>query len=119
MRICFDVDGTISTSKPGGGDYRDVVPLPGAIETLKRLKAEGHYIILQTARHMVTYASNEGKILANFGYFYEWLAKWEVPYDEIYIGKPHADLFIDDKGRQHLDWTQTADIIDRYKESHP
>lgn len=115
MRIVLDVDGTICTTK-GNGDYRDVVPLPGAVETLKQWKLDGHYLILQTARHMYTYASNEGKILANFGYFYEWLAKWEVPFDEIYIGKPHGAVFIDDKGYRHIDWEQTKEFINNFQE---
>jgi len=118
LRLCFDVDGTICTNKTGDESYEDVVPLPGAIESLQALKDQGHYIILQTARHMKTYAGNEGQILAQFGYFYKWLEKWNVPYDEIYIGKPHADLFIDDKGRQHLDWSQTSTLIETFGRSH-
>jgi capsule biosynthesis phosphatase len=108
MRICFDIDGTICESIGEGKWYDAVEPLSGAVESLKKLKADGHYIILQTARHMKTCNGNEGKVLVlGAKLLFDWLAKWEIPYDEVYFGKPHADLFIDDKGRQHIDWDDT------------
>jgi len=97
LKLAIDLDGTICGTKTTEQNYEDVVPLPGAIEALKQLKQDGHYIIIHTARHMRSQKANHGKILANFGYFYEWLKKWEIPYDEIIIGKPDVDLFLDDK----------------------
>ncbi len=119
MRLCFDLDGTICENKTGTMTYSDVKPLPGAVETLKKLKADGHYIIIQTARHMRTYQANHGKILANLQYLYDWLNKWEIPYDELLIGKPDVDVFVDDKGYHHEDWKTTEqylhDLIQRKK----
>jgi capsule biosynthesis phosphatase len=116
FKICFDIDGTICENKIGKQTYADVKPLPGAVEALKRFKKEGFYIILLTARHMRTCEANEGKVLANIGYIYAWLDKWEIPYDELRIGKPHAELFIDDKGYRHENWTDTERFItDFYK----
>lgn len=114
LRICLDLDGTICTDKLPGQSYEDVVPLPGAVETINRWKDEGHYIIIQTARHMKTHAANEGKIVANIGYLYDWLKKWNIPYDELYIGKPHADIFIDDKGRRHTSWDESDYQLDAW-----
>ncbi len=119
MRLCFDLDGSICENKTGTMTYSDVKPLPGAVETLKKLKADGHYIIIQTARHMRTYQANHGKILANLQYLYDWLNKWEISYDELLIGKPDVDLFVDDKGYHHEDWKTTEqylhDLIQRKK----
>ena len=113
MRIVFDIDGTICTNKEEGGSYADVVPLEGAVESLQRFKNEGHYIILQTARHMWTCQSNEGKVLKMGGkLLFDWLEKWKIPYDEVYFGKPHADIFIDDAGHKHIDWVSTSAVID-------
>lgn len=113
-RLCFDLDGTICHNKVGNETYSDVEPFPGAVEALKRLKSKGFYIILSTARHMRTYEANEGKILANLGYLYDWLNKWDIPYDEIHIGKPHVELFIDDKGYRHTNWKDTEQFIEEF-----
>ena len=37
MRVCIDVDGTICITKAEHESYADVVPMPGAIETIKKL----------------------------------------------------------------------------------
>jgi len=48
---------------------------------------------------MVTYNNNLGKILAvQAPIVIDWLKKYNIPYDELLFGKPHADYFIDDKG---------------------
>lgn len=116
MRIVLDVDNTICATKVDGQSYSDVLPFPDVVEILHKWKSEGHYIILQTARHMRTYDGNEGKILGNFGYFYKWLEKHNIPYDEIYIGKPNADVFIDDKAYRHTSWKDTTQFIQNIKE---
>lgn len=113
MRICCDLDGTICNMKTSDMSYSDVVPMDGAVETLKQWRRDGHYIILQTARHMKTHSSNEGKILANLGYLYEWLSKWEIEYDELYIGKPYADVYIDDSAISHKSWADTTHTINK------
>ena len=64
-RFCFDLDGTLCYTRKEDEHYSDVKPIPGAIETVQRLKAEGHYIIIMTARNMVTHNNNLGKIIAN------------------------------------------------------
>ena len=113
MRICLDLDGTVCETKKEGEHYSDVLPMPGAVETIARWRKEGHYIVLQTARGMRTYQSNEGQILGNMQYLYEWLERWNIVVDEIRIGKPHCDIFIDDKGYRHTNWIDTAQEITR------
>jgi capsule biosynthesis phosphatase len=52
-----------------------------------------------TARNMVTYNNNVGQIIANQApIVIDWLKKYDMPYDELLFGKPHADFFVDDKG---------------------
>lgn len=112
MRVCIDVDGTICITKAEHESYADVVPIPGAIETIKKLKEAGHYIIIATARGMKTYESNLGKIVANQStILVNWLDKHDIPYDEIWFGKPLADYYIDDKGFKFTDWKNVSDEI--------
>jgi capsule biosynthesis phosphatase len=105
MRICFDIDGTIAELRKKGEGYSEVVPKKGAVETLQRLNEEGHYIILHTARNMETFLGNVGKVNAVQGpILFEWLDKYNIPYDEIYFGKPSADYYVDDKGYRLENW---------------
>lgn len=97
MRICLDVDGTLCELKGRGGDYAAVRPLPHAAEAVRALRAAGHYVILATARHMNTCGSNVGMVVARQGLtLIEWLKRHGIEYDELWFGKPHADLYLDD-----------------------
>jgi capsule biosynthesis phosphatase len=99
-RFCFDLDNTLVTYPPcinGIKLYQQVKPITKNIELLRKLKNEGHYIIIYTARRMVTHNSNIGKINAEQGkIIFDTLEKFNIPFDEIYFGKPYADYYIDD-----------------------
>ena len=112
MRICFDIDGTICELKNYIGSYEKVQPLPGVVELMKKLKNEGHTIILYTARHMKTCRGNLGLVIAKQGKtLFDWLEKFEIPYDEIYFGKPYADIYIDDNcQRFEGNWNKFSDV---------
>jgi capsule biosynthesis phosphatase len=98
MRICVDIDGTICTFRGKGETYADVVPKKGAVEALRALRADGHTIVIYTARNMGSTGHNVGKVMANIGKItLDWLARYGVPYDEIFFGKPNADITIDDR----------------------
>lgn len=112
MIFAFDLDGVICQFKTEGETYADVQPFPEAVQVLQSLKNEGHTIILYTARHMKTCNGNSGKILAKQGkILFDWLAKYNIPYDELWWSKPYADLTIDDSVHKHMDWQTTADAI--------
>lgn len=97
MRICIDLDGTICEYKSVTGDYATVRPLPYAAKAIRDWRAQGHYVILNTARHMKTTNGNVGMVLARQAKtLFAWLDRHEIEYDEINFGKPHADLYIDD-----------------------
>jgi capsule biosynthesis phosphatase len=109
LRICIDIDGVICELRIHGETYANLKPVLGAADKIKHLKAAGHKIILYTARHMQTCGGNVGKVLALQGAItLEWLAKHGIEYDEIYFGKPHADVYIDDNALRFESW----DVID-------
>jgi capsule biosynthesis phosphatase len=109
MKICIDLDGTICSLRVGNETYADVLPLTGAVEKLQALKAAGHYLIIQTARHMGTCAANVGLVVARQGkVLFDWLEKHGIPYDEIYFGKPHADVYLDDNAVRFQGWDEIA-----------
>ncbi len=97
QRICFDIDNTLVSSPKIKGDYSTVLPMEKNIRFLRYLKSFGHTIILYTARRMKTHQGNVGKILCDVGKTtFDTLEKFEIPFDEIYFGKPYADIYIDD-----------------------
>ena len=96
-RYCFDLDNTLVTFPKVKDDYSTVEPIESNIKILKYLKKLGHVIIIYTARRMKTHKSNVGKIIADVGRItFDTLEKFDIPYDEIYFGKPQADFYIDD-----------------------
>lgn len=105
MRIIIDLDGTICKIKQMGENYADLQPLPGAVKKIQELKAAGHYVIISTARNMGTQESNLGKVMKNIGKItLDWLEQNQIPYDEIYFGKPNGHLYIDDRAFRFQDW---------------
>ena len=105
MRIVIDLDGTICELKKSGQSYADVKPLPGVQEKLEKWKAEGHDIVIYTARHMRTCEGNTGKVVARIGSLtLNWLEQHRIPYDEIVFGKPDGDVYIDDKALTFDSW---------------
>jgi len=119
MRICIDLDGVIANLKKEGKTYSDVKPVNGAIEKIKKLKENGHYIIIYTARHMKTCNGNVSKVLAKVGKItLDWLEKYQVPYDEIVFGKPWADIYIDDNGFRFKNWDDIDDNGKNLPKSH-
>lgn len=85
--------------------YADLQPVEGAVEAIRRLRRDGHYIIIFTARHMATTGGNVGQVLARQGEVtLRWLGEHGVEYDEIFFGKPFADIYIDDNGFRFQSW---------------
>ncbi|ARF10015.1 hypothetical protein Indivirus_8_5 [Indivirus ILV1] len=97
MRICFDLDNTLVSFPEIKGDYTTVKPIINNINFLRYLKNLGHTIIIYTARRMNTHNGNIGKCLYDIGKItFDTLEKFNIQYDEIYFGKPYADVYIDD-----------------------
>ncbi|CAD5725558.1 TPA: capsular biosynthesis protein [Escherichia coli] len=98
-RIIFDLDNTISFTD--GGDYRNAKPNVELILKMKEYKKNGFEIIISTSRNMRTYNGNVGLITANtLPIIIEWLNENDVPFDEIYVGKPwcgYEGFYVDDR----------------------
>jgi capsule biosynthesis phosphatase len=97
LRVCFDLDNTLVTHPTTPGDYNSVLPVQRNIDFLKLLHRLGNTIIIYTARRMKTHKGNVGSIVADIGKItLDTLDKFNIPYDEIYFGKPYANFYIDD-----------------------
>lgn len=96
--FCWDLDQTLVTKPMKHGDYSTVKPIEKNIQYLRYLKSLGNYIIIYTARRMVTSKGNIGKVVADIGSVtLQTLKNFDIPYDEIHFGKPYADFYLDDK----------------------
>jgi len=92
---CFDIDGTICTNTDG--DYEQAVPFKEVIEKVNRLYDKGHKIIFFTGR-----GSTTG--IDWYDLTKKQLKDWQVKYHKLIMGKPHADLYIDDKAINTVEW---------------
>jgi capsule biosynthesis phosphatase len=98
LRICFDLDNTLVSYPTIAGDYSTVKPIYKNLSLLKRLKDEGHEIIIYTARRMKTHNGNIGKVIKDIASVtINTLDKFNIEYDELIFGKPIADIYIDDR----------------------
>jgi capsule biosynthesis phosphatase len=97
-RLIVDIDNTITVTEKG--DYKNSKAIQPTIDMLKKYKAEGFEIVLFSSRNMRTYEANVGKInIHTLPNIIEWLNKHDVPYDELYVGKPWCGFdgfYIDD-----------------------
>lgn len=109
MRICIDLDKTLCVGRP----YKDAVPFTGAADFLRLLKKQGHTIIIHTARGMGRNNGDAGKAVKDIGLItLSQLEDWQFVYDEIYFGKPAADLYIDDKALLAVSYSQLEEQIE-------
>jgi len=97
-RFCFDLDSTLVTAPVTPGDYNTCLPVQHTINYVQKLHANGHHIIIHTARRMQTHAGNIGAVVSDIGSVtLRQLDTFDIPHHEIYFGKPYADFYIDDK----------------------
>jgi len=99
-RLVLDLDNTLTIAK-SHPDYIDVLPRLDIVEKVREYKNMGFAIVISTARNMQTHNNSIGLINAKtLPTVIEWLNKHEIPFDEIYIGKPwcgHEGFYVDDK----------------------
>ena len=98
-KIIIDLDDTICSTK--NGDYENSIPKEKVIKKIKEYKNLGFEIIIYTSRNMRTYKGNVELIKANtLPIIIRWLEKFDVPYDQIIVGKPwpsFGGFYVDDK----------------------
>jgi hypothetical protein len=110
MIIAIDFDGTLHTGEwPSIGE-----PMPDAVDVMRRLKADGHYLIIWSCREGLEQAA-----------MIDWLNEHGIPFDRVNDNRPDdiaryggnsrkitADIYIDDRNLGGLpDWTDIYDMI--------
>ena len=97
MTYCFDIDGTLC--EQAVNDYSVARPFLDRIARVNELFDDGHKIVLFTARGSRSGVDWREKTIMQ-------LDDWGLRYHELILGKPHADLYIDDKSvhPDHFDW---------------
>lgn len=97
MRYCFDIDGVIANTR--GTDYHGATPKRDTIERINRLFDAGHTIVLHTARGMGTLDGDLKKVHEVwYDVTFQQMKGWGLNFHELYLGKPFADVYVDDKG---------------------
>ena len=100
MRYVVDIDGTICT--PGKTEetrYTEALPIQSRIDKINKLYDEGHTIVYLTARGMGRFKNNATRAQEEFYELTEiQLSLWGCKYHQLFLGKPSADHYIDDKG---------------------
>jgi len=98
--LVVDLDGTLTFEMPNT-PYENVRPRQVEIARLREYADQGFRIAIHTARNMRTFGNSVGRINAvTAPIIVEWLKRHEVPFDELYVGKPwcgDGGFYIDDK----------------------
>jgi hypothetical protein len=98
MIIYVDIDDTICYYETKGDkNYENAKPYKERIEKINKLYNENNTIVYWTARGTLT----------NINWFkitYDQLKEWGCLFDELRMGKPAYDLFIDDKNINSEDY---------------
>ena len=105
VRLVVDLDNTICIPNMEGKTTKErygtekCIPCKKMIVALRKAKFEyNHYIIIHTARRMLTHDHNVHKVIEDVAPLtILWLRYYHVPYDEIVFGKPFGHFYIDDK----------------------
>jgi quercetin dioxygenase-like cupin family protein len=87
-RYFFDLDNTLCDTS--GNDYSKSTPITDRINIVNNLKLEGNHITIWTARGSKSGTDHKNLTLKQ-------LAEWNILYDELLLGKPDYDIYIDDK----------------------
>lgn len=98
--IMIDLDGVICTEEKTF-ERPLATPMPGAREALQKLRDEGHTVVVYTGRNWPEYRVTR-----------KWLDDHGMPYDAIHMGKPIADVWIDDRAIRFTSWTETLRQLD-------
>lgn len=94
--FCFDLDNTLCVTK--NSLYQKSKPKKKAIKVVNLLFDKGHIIKIYTARYMGRHndkLNNKSQIYLKIS---KQLKKFGVKYHKLFISKPSADVYIDDKG---------------------
>lgn len=88
----IDLDGTLCTEELPE-NRPNAKPLPGAADAVNKFIADGHIVVIWTGRGWPEYLMTR-----------EWLKENGFQYNELLMGKPIANLIIDDRSRDFEGW---------------
>jgi len=93
INLIFDFDGVICANNDG--NYDNAPAYSHAIKNINRAFELGYYIIIFTARYGLRNPGSQYQ----WGYIeaVNWLNKNGVKFNELRMGKPAGDLYVDDK----------------------
>lgn len=100
--ISIDFDHTICDMNNVPRGLRMGPPLPGALDAINRLIANGDKVIVHTVR---------GATLAGTKAVVDWLEYFKFPPMAVTATKPNADYYVDDKALRHVDWDATMKAL--------
>jgi hypothetical protein len=88
LKYMVDIDGTICTKT--NSDYENTKPISNNIEVFNNLYDKGNEVHYWTARGAISGKNWDELTLKQ-------LKSWGVKFNSINMGKPHYDVWIDDK----------------------
>ena len=98
MKYIIDIDDTIC-EKPENSDYESSYPKLHRIAKINKLYDVGHHITYFTARGMGRSKDNPAIAYEEcYEITKQQLTRWGAKFHRLVMGKPYADLYIDDKG---------------------
>lgn len=92
LTIMVDLDGVICTEERTF-ERPLAQPIAGAREAMEKLRAAGHTVIVYTGRGWAEYRATK-----------QWLDANGFVYDGLHMGKPIADVWIDDRAVRFEGW---------------
>tara|TARA_S200000501_G_scaffold369066_1_gene407889 strand:+ start:878 stop:1180 length:303 start_codon:yes stop_codon:yes gene_type:complete len=99
MQLIIDLDGTLCTEEKTFSRSM-AKPIKGAKRVIDNLKENGHTVIIYSARTW-----NEYEMTV------DWLNKHGIQYDQLILGKPVGDYWIDDRALNFSNWDDIEDKI--------
>lgn len=94
MTLLIDLDGVVC-SEEQTFERSLAKPIPGAREALLALREHGHTLVIYSARSWSEFRMTK-----------KWLEDHGIPFDSLLLGKPVADLFIDDRAVHFTEWSE-------------
>ncbi len=88
--VYVDIDETICEYEEGKREYPLAIPIKENIERINQLYDSGHEVVYWTARGATT--GLDWTDLTR-----QQLVQWGAKFHNVKMGKPHYDIFIDDK----------------------
>jgi len=98
--IMVDLDGVICTEEIFH-ERPLAEPIAGARDALAKMRAAGHTVVIYTARGCGEYRVTE-----------HWLEQHGFEYDGLHMGKPVANVWIDDRAIGFKNWKDTLAQLD-------